>query len=311
MRQITSIVLTAVCLWPAVGCRWAGLRDPVPAALAASRKLSSEGNELLERKQPDKAEAKLVQAVNTCPTDCDARRYYAETLWLRNARPEAIAQLEEACRLSPDSDLRVRLAEMYLEMGRLDEAGHHIDQVIDRNLKLSAAWRVRGRVLRCRGDRLLAAGNRDQAQANYLQALADLHRAAGFDPNDRQVIGETAAVYRSLGQPQRALESMQSLVETYSPGEEPQQVLYWTGLDCMALHRYDDAVANLSTAISRDRPTPELYYSLGEAQFRNGRTHEAAAALKQALVIEPQHAPSRKLLGEIQLAQQGGTAVRR
>ena len=153
----------------------------------------------------------MAEAVKICPTDCDARRYYAETLWLRNARPEAVAQLEEACRLSPDSDLRVRLAEMYLEMGRVDEAGQNVDQVLGRNLKLAAAWRVRGRVLRSTGDRLLAAGNRDQARAVYLQALADLHRAAGYDPSDRQVIGETAAVYRSLGQPQRALESMQSL----------------------------------------------------------------------------------------------------
>ncbi len=288
-----------------------GLRDPVPASLTASRKLSSEGNELLEQRQPEKAEAKLAEAVKTCPTDCDACRYYAETLWLRNARPEAVAQLEEACRLSPDSDLRVRLAEMYLEMGRLEESEHSIDQVLSRNIKLAAAWRVRGRVLRATGDRLLAAGDRDQAQAVYLQALADLHRAAGCDPSDRQVIGETAAVYRSLGQPQRALESMQSLGETYSPGEEPQQVLVWTGLDYMALRRYDDAVTSLTAALSRDRPTADLLYYLGEAQYRSGRGQEAATALQQALAIDPRHAASRQLLGEIQVAQQGGVGVRR
>jgi tetratricopeptide (TPR) repeat protein len=285
------------------------LRDPVPASLTASRKLSSEGNELLERKQPEKAEAKLAEAVTTCPTDCDARRYYAESLWLRHARPEAVAQLEEACRLSPNSDMRVRLAEMYLEMGRLDEAGQNVDQVLSRNPKLAAAWRVRGRVLRCRGDRLLAAGDRGQAQGLYLQALADLHRAAGYDSSDREVIRETAAVYRNLGQPQRALESMQSLVETYSPGEELQQDLYWTGLDYLALRRYDDAVASLTAALSRDRATAELLYSLGTAQYRAGRSQEAAAALCQALAIDPQHAPSRQLLSEIQVAQQGGAAV--
>jgi len=274
--------------------------------------LSSEGNELLEQKQPEMAEAKLAAAVRTCPSDCDARRYYAETLWLRNARPEAVAQLEEACRLSPDSDLRARLAEMYLEMGRLDDAERSVDLVLSRNPKLAAAWRTRGRVLRCKGDHLLAAGNRDGARVACLQALADLHRAAGNDPSDRQVIGETAAVYRSLGQPQRALESMQSLVETYSPGEEPQQVMYWAGLDYMALGRYDDAVASFTTAVSRcDRPAPDLLYRLGEAQYCRGRTQEAAAALEKALAIDPQHFPSRRLLGEIQVAQQGGTVIQR
>jgi tetratricopeptide (TPR) repeat protein len=287
-----------------------GLRDPVPASLTASRKLSSEGNELLDKKQPEKAEEKLAEAVTICPTDCDARGYYAEALWLRNARPEAVAQLEEACRLNPDSDRRVRLAEMYLEMGRLDAAGRNIEQALNQNYKLASAWRVRGRILRASGDRLLAAGNSEQARAAYLQALADLHKAAGLDPSDRQVIGETAAVHRSLGQPQRALESMQGLLETYAQDEEPQQVLYWIGLDYMALGRYDDAVTKLTTALSRDRPTPEMLYSLGEAQYRSGRLPEATSTLREALVINPRHELSRQLLAAIQVAQQGA-AMRR
>ncbi len=293
MRRISSIILLTSCLSPVAGCRWPGLCDPVPASLTASRKLSSEGNELLEQQQPEKAEAKLVEAVKICPSDCDARRYYAETLWLRNARPQAVAQLEEACRLSSDADLRVRLAEMYLEMGRLDDAGRTVDQVLGRDVKLAAAWRVHGRVLRATGDHLLATGAADRAMAVYRQALADLHRAAGYDPSDRQVIGETAAVYRSLGEPRRALESMQSLLDTYSPGEEPQQVLYWTGLDYLALERYDDAVACLTTALSRDRPTPELYCALRQAQDRSGRSQETARAWQQALLIDPQHVPNR------------------
>ena len=43
------------------------------------------------------------------------------------------------------------------------------------NLKLAAAWRVRGRVFRATGDQLMAAGNREQARAVYVQALNDLH----------------------------------------------------------------------------------------------------------------------------------------
>ena len=100
-------------------------------------------------------------------------------------------------------------------------------------------------------------------------------------------------------------------VESYPPGEEPQQVLVWTGLDYMALRRYDDAVASLTTALSRDRPTPELLYRLGEAQYRSGRGQEAAAALRQALAIDPQHSASRQLLSGIQVARQGGPAVQR
>jgi len=309
MYRCTLSILLTVFLFPSVGCQWARLRDPVPATLAASRKLCGEGNELIEQKQPEKGEQRLADAVKMCPTDCDARRYYAEALWLRNARPEAVAQLEEAFRLNPDCEFRVRLAEMYLEMGRLDDASRNVDQVLDKNLKAAAAWRVRGRVFRGRGDQLLAAGNRDRAHAAYVQALNDLHRAAGYDPKDRQTIGETAAVYRSLGQPQRALESMQSLAESYSPGEEPQQVLYLTGLDYMALQRYEDAAVSLSAALTRDRPSAEVLYSLAQAQNCCGRLQEAAASLQRALVIDPQHQPSRELLGQIEVARRGETAT--
>ncbi len=309
MRRAVTILLFTACLLPAAGCQWARLRDPVPASLAASRKLSGEGNELMEQKQPEKAEERLAEAVKVCPTDCDARRYYAEALWMRNARQDAIAQLEEACRLSPECELRVRLAEMYLEMGRLDDAARNVDQVIGKNPKLAGAWRVRGRVFRGRADQLLAAGSADQARAAYVHALNDLHRAAGYDPTDRQTMGETAAVYRSLAQPQRALESMQSLAETFPPGEEPQQVLYLTGLDYMVLERYDDATASLSAALKRDRPTPEMLYCLAQAQFRNGQPQAAAASLEQALVLNPQYLLCRQLLGQIEVARQGGAAA--
>ena len=178
--------------------------------------------------------------------------------------------------------------------------------------RTTSSWRRRGASAAewpARGDQLLASGNRDQARALYVQALNDLHRAAGYDSSDRQVIGETAAVYRSLAQPQRALESMQSLAETYSPGDEPQQVLYLTGLDYMALHRYDDAAASLSAALAHGQPSPELLYNLAQAQYRGGHSQEAADSLQRALVIDPQHLLSRQLLGQIEVARQGGPAT--
>jgi tetratricopeptide (TPR) repeat protein len=309
MRRIGLTLLFAACLGPTAGCQWARLRDPVPASLAASRTLCGEGNRLIEEKQLEKGEQQLAEAVKVCPTDCDARRYYAEALWMRNARQEAVTQLEEGCRLSPECDLHVRLAEMYLEMGRLDDASRLVDQVLGKNLKMASAWRVRGQVFRGRGDQLLAAGNADQAHVAYGHALNDLHRAAGYDPTDRRTMGETAALYRSLGNPQRALESMQSLAETYSPGEEPQQVLYLTGLDYMALQRFDDATTSLTSALKRDRPTPEMLYCLAQAQYHSGQSQAAAASLQQALVLDPQHLLSRQLLGQIEVAQQGGAAA--
>ena len=57
------------------------------------------------------------------------------------ARPEALTQLEEACRLTPtDAALRVRQAEMHLAMGQLSLARGAADKAVNLNPRLPAAW---------------------------------------------------------------------------------------------------------------------------------------------------------------------------
>ena len=297
-RSVPVSVVGLGWLVAVAGCHLTALHGPVPADLASSRKLSQQGITSLERGQSQEAETVLAKAVKTCPTDPDARRYYGEALWLRGARPEAVAQLEEACRLSPDDPaVRVRLADMYLAIGRVDLARTTVEQVIDLNPKLPGAWATRGRISRVTGD--------------LRQALADYHRALGYAPGDRQILLETAEVYRQQNEPQRALETLQSLADTYSPGEEPQQVFYLLGLAYVALQRYDDGIDSFLTALARDRPTPEILYRLGEAQWLAGQAGNASGALQQALAIEPRHEPSRALLARIALAQQVSGSVRR
>jgi tetratricopeptide (TPR) repeat protein len=294
MRSLFAILILSVT---AVGCRIPGLYSPAPAALVSCRQLSQQGIGALERGQQKDAETLLAKAVSTCPTDADAHRYYAETLWLRGARPEAVAQLEQACRLTSDNAaIQVRLAEMHLTMGRVEPARQSVELAIAQNPKLPSAWAIRGRIM--------------HAEGNLPQALADYHRALGFLPDDRQVLSEIADVYRQLHQPQRSLETLQSLAETYAVGEEPQQVLFMLGLAYVALERYDDGITSLATAAARDRPTPEILYRLGEAQWLAGRPGDATVSLQQALALAPQDQPSRQLLTQIEVAQQN-PALRR
>ena len=81
-----------------------------------------------------------------------------------------------------------------------------------------------------------------------------------------------------MGQPQRALNMLQGLVDTYTPGEEPQQVLYLEGLAYRALGRYDEAIETLSLACHRGPGSPELYYQLARSQFKAGNLVAAADA---------------------------------
>ena len=297
----SSISRVIVALWlalPLLGCRFPGREGPVPQSLATSRQLSQQGVTALEQGQRQKAEEMLAKAVKTCPVDPEARRHYAETLWQRGAGKEAIGQLEEAARLAPeDPTLQVRLAELHLALGEVETAARRAEQAIRLNPKLAAAWGVRGRIKRAAGE--------------PQQALADCHRALGYAPDDRQILLEVAELHRQLNQPQRALQTLQTLADTYSPAEEPQHVLHLMGMAYMALGRYDDAVESLTAAVAREKPSPEILSRLGEAELLAGHAAEAAAAAQQALALEPAHQPSRLLLGRIELARQLQATPRR
>ncbi len=268
------------------GCQLPGRGGAVPESLAASRQLSRRGVAALERSRWDEAEKLLGRAVKSCPEDPDARRHYAEALWQRGARAEAIAQLDDALKLAPgDGALLVRMAEMQLQSGRIAPARKYAEDAIDLDPKLVPAWVVRGRIARAVGD--------------YRAALADFHRALGGAPDDQGILLEVAEVYRELNRPQRALATLHRLSDTYAPGEEPQQVLYLEGLACLALGRNTDAAEKLALAASRDRPSAEILYRLSQAELAAGRPELAAAAARHALDLDPQHAASREILARI------------
>jgi tetratricopeptide (TPR) repeat protein len=163
--------------------------------------------------------------------------------------------------------------------------------------RLPNAWAIRGRVMRTLGQ--------------PADALADCLHALNYAPNDRAILVEVAELHRQLNQPERALQTLQTLAETYPASEEPGEVLYWTGLAYLALGRCDDGVESLSAAVSRGRPTAEMFCQLGEAQLLAGRPAEAAEAARHALALDPQYPGGRNLLQRIEVAQQPPRTLQR
>ncbi|MFZ1934081.1 MAG: tetratricopeptide repeat protein [Thermoguttaceae bacterium] len=272
------------------GCRLTGHDGPAPKSVVECRRLSQQGVVALDRGQQQNAETLLAKAVAACPADAEARRHYAEALWRRGARKEAIAQLEESGRLAGDDPLVwSRLAEMYLATDQAELAWKNADRAIDLDPRLPNAWAIRGGVFR-------ASGQLGEALTCYLRAL-------GYAPKDRAILTQVAESYRQQNQPERSLQTLQCLADTYSPGEEPAQVEDYLGQAYAALGRYDDAVESFSVAVKRGKPTAELLCRLGEAQFLAGNSLEAAATAQRALALEPRHPPSLALLQRIQLAE--------
>ena len=294
---LSTIAILLLALLPS-GCRLPGREGPVPQSLVDCRRLSQQGVAAMEQGKQPTAETLLSKAVAACPVDAEARRHYGESLWRRGAKQEAIAQLEEASRLvADDASLHTRLAEMHLANDQPELARQDADLAVNLDPKLASAWAIRGGVRRTTG------------QPN--EALADYLRALGYAPNNRDILLAVAELHRELNRPERALQTLQTLSDTYSPGEEPAQVHHLEGLAYVALGRYGDGAESLSTAVARGNATPEMLCQLGEAQLLAGRPFEASDTARQALALQPQHQLARELLGRIELAQQPQGTLRK
>ena len=108
----------------------------------------------------------------------------------------------------------------------------------------AAAWRLHAQVALARG----------RAE----EALADFHRALAIDPDDREVLLETADVYRRLGRPQRALATLAVLGESYGPTQTPPEVFRLEGLALEDLDRPVDALECYRQAAARGGPQTEM-----------------------------------------------------
>jgi superkiller protein 3 len=271
---------------------------PLSPAVTKCRECTQEGVLALEQGRWASAELMLSKAVDACPKDPDARRQYAEALWNRGKRPEAVHQLGKAIELEPANvSLRVRATEMRLTMGRLEEARREIEAALDSDPNSAAAWAMHARVLHASGD--------------VRGALANYHRALGYAPEDHTLLFETAELYREQNRAEEALAVLHRLIDTYGPGEEPQRVLYLEGLAYAALDRPDEAAKSFTLALQRGPKTPEMLYQLAVAQSQLGRSREAVLALERALRLRPNHGPSKRLFEQLSLAQRGGAEAPR
>jgi tetratricopeptide (TPR) repeat protein len=282
--------MIAVCLTAvASGCRLSVWDGPISRSLASSRTLCQQGVSAMDYEQMDRAEKLLGQAVRACPANGEARRHYAEALWKQGSREKAIAQLVEAIRQgNEDAEIYVTLAQMRLELGQRDAARSAAERAVDLDPKLAPAWGVRAQIARLDG--------------NASDALAYYQRAMGLAPDDRELRLAVAELYLDGQHPQRALATLQSLADTYTPGEEPAAVLRYEGIAYMAMSRFDEAADVFAQAAGRGEPDPELLCRLGEAQLLAGRPDHAADSARRALELNPNYADGRALQDRIDVA---------
>jgi len=246
-----AAVLVAVVVGP--GCRLIPRSGPVPQEVADARRLCNEGLSAADRKDLLRAEGLLEQAVKNCPTDVDARRHYADVLWQRGERMAAVTQIAEALRLSPgDTSLCVDGGRMYMELGLLDDADRLAREAVRVAPRSDKSWKLHGQVALARG--------------RPEEALADFHRGLAIAPDDRELILDTAEVYRRLGRPKRALATLAILGESYPPNQTPPQVLALEGMAQEALDRPTDAIESYRAAVARGLQSPDIATRLAKLE---------------------------------------------
>jgi tetratricopeptide (TPR) repeat protein len=280
------ICLIGILLPMTAGCALFGRREPAASQIAAARQFSQEGVTAIEAGQWERAETLLRQALAASPDDAQSRRYLAEALWHRGAADEALTQIEAAAD-NPTSDAAtaVRAGEFRFARRSWDLALARAEQAIRLDPELPQAWALRGR----------AFWRMNQPE----RALADFHHALALTPNDRQLLLDVAVLYRQIGQPARALTTIHLLVETYPPGDVPQQALYLEGVTLQALGRNQQAIESMLAASRRDPPNAEILFQLAQLYAATGDDHAAAAAARQALAVDPVHAGGQQLLQQL------------
>ena len=291
-QAIWASMLVAVVA--GAGCM-AVRRGPGNDPVLASRQLSLRGLDAMHAQRWDEAESLFKSAIETHAANDDARRQYADVLWRRGNREEAVRQMEEAIRLSGgDPALHVQLGEMYLELGDLQRAWQQAEEALAAHRQSAAAWALRGDVLRRRG--------------NAEEALASYHRATTYQPRYPRVQMAVAEIYQEQSRPRRTLATLQLLAEQYGNEPPPTEVLVMQGLAFKALGRYTEAIDSFVAARQRGEPTAALLYHLGESHWLAGDLANADLAIRAALASDPNHEPSRRLGVEIESRQRYLTA---
>jgi tetratricopeptide (TPR) repeat protein len=283
VARAVFVVLLVVIV---TGCASLGRRGVMHEDMAACREFARQGAAAMENGHWAEAEALLRRAVDAAPKDSEPHRYLAEALWHRGAADDALAQMDEAVKLEPaDASLVVRAGEMCQAVGAIDQALAHADQAIRLDTTLASAWALRGRVY----------WQKDERD----RALADLQRALQYAPDRPDLLQDIAVLYRERGQSARALAALHHLLDSYSPGEEPQLSLLLEGQTLVDLGRPSQAAASLAMAAQRGPPNAEIYCQLAQAELAAGDYTAATSAAQQALAVDATHQASRQLLAQL------------
>ncbi len=283
-KLLTTVAAFLLC--GNVGCRAISRYHEKQQSIAA-RGLSRQGLKAMHEGDWDTAETMFGDALDISSGDDDAHRGIAEALWNRDEYVDAISHMEQAVRVSANDPKHVqRLGEMYLHVGRVDEA---IDQgtiALQAERQSPEAWVLRGDCL--------------YAKSDYGKALAAYHRALSIQPDLHKAQIQAAEIYSRQGRHDRVLASMDRLADATESRLVPARADVLRGIAMNELGLPNAAREHFLTAASKEPTNATPQVMLATTQLRLGDFAGARESLTRAIKIDPSIANDRELMGRLE-----------
>ena len=255
----------------------------------------------------DPARACLENAAQLAPADPRWAYYLGALLQATGDFAAAAARLGRALELRPGRDLEgaalIRLGDVRLQLGRLDEARQSFEAALSREGTAAAAHFGLGRVALARGD----ANAANTAAGHFEAALA-------LQPGASEVRSPLATAYRKLGR----LDDARAALAAYGEGRVtfPDPLLEQTaalntgsrqyiqaGTTALREKRFADAVAAYRKALEADPADATVWANLGVALAGLGDLPGAEQSYRKALDVEPANARAHYNLGTLLAAR--------
>ena len=266
--------------------------------LIDARRHSGMGFQKLHNGSWDDAEKLFTEALNKSENDERAHWGLAEANWNRQETALAVEHMEQAVRLSAgDPKMVQRLGQMYLDMGRLEEAKTHSLWTLESERDSAEAWALYGDCLRA------TAGATDPEHPALQRALAAYHRALALQPDYPKVQQTAAEIYLQQKRYDRVLATLDRLHDTHGVDAASARVDLLRGIAFRQEGRTDDAKVSFRRAIAKDGSDPEPLIELAALELRDGEIERARSALEQASKIAPELFKDGVLVAELQDAE--------
>lgn len=216
-----------------------------------------------------------------------AEGYYLKgnTEYLQGKFEDALASFNTMKELSPeDPRLPAAMGEVYLSMGRLNEAAAQFELALKRDSKRSTNWSRLGFI---------------HAQLGRLdEARSALNKALALHPKDFNALEQLAEIHVKRGEKDAAVKHFVLAAEASPDASKTPLVL--RAVDVLSGdERHAEALLLLGDWAGKGVRTPELLTALGDEQVRAGQLLPAAESYRDAATHSPKDPTLWELVGEI------------